>query len=174
MHETGEKAFNIYEYETQFLGFTPISFVDSVITAVNDIFYEIIEDVYKTLEKRGYPPEKLTKELSEVLAIIYDTINEEFDIFEMYCYRNIFEIPEFVIIPSDQCIEVSDQEKYLNFLNLDKVITDMENRIQAINKANRQLLLSVKSLDLKLRSLEGVDAVVENIVKECSVNYGSL
>jgi hypothetical protein len=51
----------MFENEAQFFGFTPPSLADSLILAVNNIFFEVIRSLYKTLKKKGYPPEKLTR-----------------------------------------------------------------------------------------------------------------
>eukprot|EP00121_Abeoforma_whisleri_P000514 Awhi_evm1s449 len=59
--EEDEEPIDVYEYETQFFGFTPMSFIDGVITAVNDYVFDVVDALQKNLLKRGCPEEQVTK-----------------------------------------------------------------------------------------------------------------
>ncbi len=97
-----EGELEMYEYETQFFGFTPQSFVDGVISAVNDYVFDVILELKETLLRKGYPAARLTKELNSVMKHIQDKVDQNFDLFELYCLQNIFKIPSNVCIsPSE-------------------------------------------------------------------------
>ena len=98
----GEEEMQLYEYETQFFGFTPQSFVDGVISAVNDYVFDVISELKETLLRKGYPPARLTKELNAVIRHIQDKVDQNFDLFELYCLQNIFKIPSNVYISTSE------------------------------------------------------------------------
>jgi hypothetical protein len=51
----------LFEYETQFFGFTPISFVDGITNAVNEYTFEAFDELQELLLKHGWTREKAVK-----------------------------------------------------------------------------------------------------------------
>jgi hypothetical protein len=58
---SSESSLDLFEYETQFFGFTPISFVDGITNAVNEYTFEAFDELQELLLKHGWTREKAVK-----------------------------------------------------------------------------------------------------------------
>ncbi|EGD82599.1 hypothetical protein PTSG_03253 [Salpingoeca rosetta] len=95
-----------YELEAQFFGFLPTTVIDLVINAVND-YVLLSADSLKTflLESSSSPfreePDHVWKAVTAVVNFVQDAVDKYFDKFELYCFRNVFKIPEALPVPGD-------------------------------------------------------------------------
>lgn len=78
----------------QFFKFHPLSFFDDVINAVQDNFVDGADDLEKHLKKDHPKDGKAIGEgLTEFLKDMQKSVNANFDRFEVYGLRNVFQVP---------------------------------------------------------------------------------
>jgi kinetochore protein Mis12/MTW1 len=136
MNETKKNApmsatdLEIFETETEFFGFTPISFVDDVVNAINEYIYAAADSLQNYVENidSGMPLSEIhqvsdrnqhvscrilttpSKGVDSILSMFETQVDKNFDKFELYVLRNIFKIPSGTIIPSykvNRCVCVA-------------------------------------------------------------------
>ena len=99
---------------TEHLQFTPLSLIDDIINAVNELVYQGIQSLESglfntsperlgftaaassTAEEVDYPEAKqeIEEGLHKLETLLNSTVDKKFDIFELYVLRNILAIPE--------------------------------------------------------------------------------
>jgi len=147
-----------YEYETQFFGFTPDSFVNGVYNAVNDYVidcFQELEDLIKSEPSLSgsATQEQLHAGIDKMTKNFYKSIDESFDRFEIYVKKNILTIPPHVLLPedkvhSDHLYTMEDEKK------VDKEIEELERKIKAAKYVNTALKQEIKDLDNAQEQLE--------------------
>lgn len=91
------------------LGYPPMDPVDDVINAINDIMYASTEQIEKILGGG----EAVVHGTAKLESFLEHVINKNFDRFELYAFRNVFNIPEellesgCVILDHHQDLELS-------------------------------------------------------------------
>ena len=119
----------IFVRETEFFGFTPISFVDDVINSVNEYLYRALDhlqtyfsaqrttqgspDFQQEIQKVGNqffclsPNFTFTRRfhmqgLDQVVTLLEAALDRNFDKFELYVLKNIFRFPQSLVLPHHQ------------------------------------------------------------------------
>ena len=59
----------VYETATEFFGFTPVSFVDDVVNAVNHYVYQAVESLQAFLTSRKVPESATIEDIERVRAL---------------------------------------------------------------------------------------------------------
>ncbi|CAN3354661.1 kinetochore-associated protein Mtw1p [Diutina catenulata] len=82
------------------LGFTPLSFVDDVINAVNEIASKCIDSLDKFLHQQHeaygetvFPLLEIKVGVAKLQTLLESQLDHYFDKFELYMFRNIFAVP---------------------------------------------------------------------------------
>eukprot|EP01134_Creolimax_fragrantissima_P001529 CFRG1529T1 len=163
-----EEELELFEYETQYFGFTPVSFTDSVTNAINDAVFEAIDELLEVLLKRGFPKDRAVNDLKNVLSKLQGSIDRNFDLFELYSLCNIFKIPQGVWIPSDKAGPSTYGKSE------EQAVDDELANLQAAIKAEklRQAAIDVESTKLKnaARKLIELRDRIESLTKLCVAN----
>eukprot|EP00039_Didymoeca_costata_P026351 m.15784 g.15784 ORF g.15784 m.15784 type:complete len:211 (-) comp5484_c0_seq1:96-728(-) len=154
---SGEKDedMNYFETETQFLGFSPVTFVDYVINAVNDACYNSSEDIVKRIIAANPSVDEglLRQDVDKVLNHIQDAVDKYFDLFELYCLRNIFKVPKFMHmdsdVPKESLEELQDEEK-----DVDAKLEDIRVKLSQERSKKYELQLQLIDLDLDMKKEE--------------------
>ncbi|KAJ1850931.1 hypothetical protein LPJ57_007973 [Coemansia sp. RSA 486] len=87
-------------------GFLPISFIDEVINAANDTIYRATDALSKFVEKEQGSSEATSQAVNKAETLLEHAVDKNFDKFELYALRNLFNIPqgleEHVVMPHRQ------------------------------------------------------------------------
>nr|XP_054771568.1 protein MIS12 homolog [Lytechinus pictus]XP_054771569.1 protein MIS12 homolog [Lytechinus pictus]XP_054771570.1 protein MIS12 homolog [Lytechinus pictus] len=152
---------SLHEYETQYFGFTPKSFIDGVYNAVADYLYDSVDaaDKYIASEsQQGRHPvcEEAVRESSDrLLAHLQLVFDKAFDRLETYLIKNIFPIPSHVVLPEDKIHkELTPTES--DEVKLDTELEELRQRIldaQYVNARLEQWSNTVKQIQNLLDDL---------------------
>ncbi|CAH3026990.1 unnamed protein product [Porites evermanni] len=158
-----------YEYEIQFFGFTPDSFVNGVYNAVNDYVVDCFQELENLVKSEpslsgNVNQEQLHEESDKMANNFYKSIDEAFDRFEIYVKKNILKIPPHVLLPEDKVhhdklYTVEDEKK------VDKEIEELERKIKAAKYVNTALKQEVKDLDNAQEQLDNFGKQMDVIQK---------
>ncbi|KAF9571742.1 hypothetical protein BGW38_008589, partial [Lunasporangiospora selenospora] len=188
--EAWTKARQIHQQQllTEHFGFSPLSFVDDVINAVNHMIYQasmalqeyvenrtrdIIEasdedgrqDLYRTFAENGVYDLKYDceKSMHKFETMLEAAVDKNFDRFELYALKNIFGITENVdvILPHYEALDFEidvDQELKLN---------------DEMNHLRRQLI-NAKALNYRLKKEQEIENYRLQILQKCRDQIGFL
>lgn len=81
-----------HEIVTEHLSYSPITFIDDIINAVNALVYRSIsalETYLKKLPRKYIPEEEIENGLQQFETLLESIIDRNFDAFELYCLRYI-------------------------------------------------------------------------------------
>ncbi|XP_058951376.1 protein MIS12 homolog [Pocillopora verrucosa] len=165
-----------YDYETQFFGFTPESFVDGVYNAVNDYVGDCIQELENVIKSEpsvscDVSEETLHRESEKMIKGFYKSIDAAFDRFEVYVKNNIFKIPANILLPEDkvhhkhQCT-VEDEKQ------IDEELKELERKIKAAKYVNAALRQEVKDLDSAQEQLDNFENHIDAVQKAFEGNGG--
>eukprot|EP00050_Salpingoeca_kvevrii_P015965 m.51523 g.51523 ORF g.51523 m.51523 type:complete len:225 (-) comp6617_c0_seq1:367-1041(-) len=124
-----------FEDETRFFGISPVNVVDLVINAVNEFAVDGAENVMSLLkepervESLSVDVDHLPENMNVALGFVQKAIDKYFDLFELYCFKNIFHIPETLPLPGDlpEVVPTAEEEEAL-----DKELKQLREQIQAV------------------------------------------
>ncbi|XP_038050474.1 protein MIS12 homolog [Patiria miniata] len=100
-------AADLKEYEVQFFGFTPKSFIDGVHNALVDYLNDSVEATEKFLLEEAeansevVSPEFVREASDRLFSHFLKTFDKNFDRLESYLKKNLFHIPSNVLLPED-------------------------------------------------------------------------
>ncbi|KAJ1720080.1 hypothetical protein LPJ53_005249 [Coemansia erecta] len=84
-------------------GFLPISFIDEVINAANDTIYRATDALSKFVEKEQGSSEATSQAVNKAETLLEHSVDKNFDKFELYALRNLFNIPQgledYIVVP---------------------------------------------------------------------------
>ncbi|KAJ2508511.1 hypothetical protein IWW47_000573 [Coemansia sp. RSA 2052] len=84
-------------------GFLPISFIDEIINAANDTIYRATDALSKFVEKEQGSSEATSQAINKAETLLEHAVDKNFDKFELYALRNLFNIPrgleDYVVMP---------------------------------------------------------------------------
>ncbi|KAJ2781187.1 hypothetical protein GGI15_003287 [Coemansia interrupta] len=84
-------------------GFLPISFIDEIINAANDTIYRATDALSKFVEKEQGSSEATSQAVNKAETLLEHSVDKNFDKFELYALRNLFNIPQgledYIVVP---------------------------------------------------------------------------
>lgn len=160
-----------YEYEIQFFGFTPDSFVNGVYNAVNDYVVDCFQELENLIKSEpslssNVNQEQLHAESDKMANNFYRSIDEAFDRFEIYVKKNILKIPPHVLLPEDK-VHSDDLHTVEDDKKIDKEIEELERKIKAAKYVNTALKQEIKDLDNAQEQLDNFGKQIDIIQKSC-------
>lgn len=160
-----------YEYEIQFFGFTPDSFVNGVYNAVNDYVVDCFQELENLIKSEpslssNVNQEQLHAESDKMANNFYRSIDEAFDRFEIYVKKNILKIPPHVLLPEDK-VHSDDLHTVEDDKKIDKEIEELERKIKAAKYVNIALKQEIKDLDSAQEQLDNFGKQIDIIQKSC-------
>ncbi|SCU84551.1 LANO_0C01684g1_1 [Lachancea nothofagi CBS 11611] len=124
---------------TEHLGYPPISLIDDIINAVNELMYKCTQAMEKyLLERQSIAGKDYTDEIKVGIAKLEtlweNSVDRSFDKLELYILRNVLQIPQELIESGSfrlrhhdlLVLEDSTQEKQL--------VSDLETKMQQLRK----------------------------------------
>eukprot|EP00043_Microstomoeca_roanoka_P003248 m.42853 g.42853 ORF g.42853 m.42853 type:complete len:234 (-) comp11982_c0_seq1:252-953(-) len=131
-----------YELEAQYFGFLPTTIIDLVINAVND-YVLLSADSLKDflLENPSSPfreePEHVWKAVTAVVNFVQDAVDKYFDKFELYCFRNVFKVPEEMPVPGD--LPSSSRKESANDPEIQQLLQEIQAELQRNGHLRKEL-----------------------------------
>ncbi|XP_071951897.1 protein MIS12 homolog isoform X2 [Antedon mediterranea] len=159
------------EYETQFFGFTPKSFVDGVYNAIFEYLRDGIELLEKYLvsefEKDGVSKEIVREGSQKLLSHFRVRFDRACDKLERYLMKNIFHIPSKMI---QTCDVVNQENNYTESEEqlLDDEIQQLQIKIQNVKYTNAYLKQYIMDMEKVQNQLDNVLSKVESMEKICN------
>ncbi|XP_060589020.1 protein MIS12 homolog [Ruditapes philippinarum] len=144
-------------YAVQFFGFLP----QSLLNGIYNGFWEYLQEAMAALNEsilitfKGTVSETELQEVSHKRGkIAIDRLDRKFDKAENYLFKNVFSIPDHLVLPSDRP-QVDNPCTEEEMIMLDDDIKHVLDRIVAVKYANAQLqdrLVEMQSLTKQLDS----------------------
>lgn len=144
------------ELLTEHLGFPPIALIDDIINAVNGIMYKCTTAVEDYLLSHQPKEMDLTIEIEHGTAkletLLENTLDHNFDKFELYALRNILTIPNElpVRLKHQECIISNAEQKSVE---LDLQIRESLKKIEYELKIKRLLMIQVRKANKIIKLL---------------------
>ncbi|CAX44172.1 Mis12-like protein, putative [Candida dubliniensis CD36] len=166
---------------TEHLEFAPLTLIDDVINAVNEIMYkgttaiETYLKEQKQLMKNGIFT-KVTEDeieigMGKLESLLESTIDNNFDKFELYCLRNIFNIPKdlipYIKLNHQQEIEFNHNNVELK-QKFDQQIENLQWKIMQELQLRKILKLQL----VKIQKLIKILIIIDNDFKKLDFGNG--
>lgn len=158
------------EILTEHLGFPPIALIDDIINAVNGIMYKctaaVEEYLYSHQPKEA--PHEVSTEIEHGTAkletLLENTLDHNFDKFELYALRNILNMPYGLPIrlKHQECIVPNAEQKSVE---LDLTIRETLKKIEYELKIKRLLMIQVRKAK-KIVNLLRIYKTAMNFIEE--------
>lgn len=163
------------EYETQYFGFTPKSFMNGVYNALAEYSRESLAAFTQYIDIK-YPNQMSASKLQEgrenMMKYVLKKLNRSIDVLEQYLMTNVFKIPDHIILPEDH-VQADNQYTQEDEKQLDSEIKQLEDKILTIRYANGVLRQDLGKMDevqaLFEKSLEQMEAL-ETMTKDSGVS----
>ncbi|XP_071499034.1 protein MIS12 homolog [Diadema antillarum] len=163
---------SLKEYETQYFGFTPKSFIDGVYNALGDYLYDCVDamDKYIASEaEQGKHPvsaEAIRESSDRLLAYLQFAFDKAFDRLETYLMKNIFHIPSHVTLPEDKVhLEITATES--DEVKIDAELEELRESIRNARFVNAALQQWTHDVQKVQQLLDGFHDELERFQKTC-------
>ncbi|SCU91047.1 LADA_0F07800g1_1 [Lachancea dasiensis] len=148
---------------TEHLGYPPISLIDDIINAVNELMYKCTQAMEKyLLERHEIAGKDYTDEIKVGIAKLETlwehSIDRSFDKLELYVLRNVLHIPQELIESGSFRLRHHDSLVLKDPAQEEHLVGQLENKIERLRE---QLLLS-SELRRQIRATQKVIARVKN------------
>ncbi|KOH01360.1 MIND complex subunit MTW1 [Saccharomyces eubayanus] len=158
---------------TEHLGYPPISLVDDIINAVNEIMYKCTAAMEKyLLSKSRIGEEDYGEEIKNGVAklesLLENSVDKNFDKLELYVLRNVLRIPEEFL---DANVFRLENQKDLVIVNDNEIKRSEEELREKVNdvelafKKNEMLMKRVAKVKKLLVSIRGFKQKLSDLLK---------
>ncbi|KAJ2380281.1 hypothetical protein H4S02_006761 [Coemansia sp. RSA 2611] len=143
-------------------GFLPISFIDEIINAANDTVYRATDALSKFAEKEQGSSEATSQAVNKAETLLEHAVDKNFDKFELYALRNLFNIPQgledYVVMPHRRAdvgggpaIFAEDEAE------LDKELEEVRRQLVANNLLKTRLECDIAKVERGVRRLRALN-----------------
>ena len=163
-------AYRVNGLLTEHFGFPPLSLIDDVINAVNEIMYKCSQAMEEYLRKRQeagelFSTEEIVKGTAKLETLLESQVDKNFDKFELYTLRNIFTLPHDLV--EQGYIRLKHQEG-IDF------VKDSDSSKKQLDSAIAKLVKNI-SHELHIRKILKLQIAKANkIIKICKLYQTSL
>ncbi|KAJ1663350.1 hypothetical protein IW140_001899 [Coemansia sp. RSA 1813] len=144
-------------------GFLPITFIDEIINSANDTIYRATDALCKFVEKEQGSSEATSQAVTKAETLLEHAVDKNFDKFELYALRNLFNIPQgledYIVMPhqSQDVIASSDSPVFAeDEAALDKELDDLRRQLVVHNMLKTRLQNDIAKVErgvARLRAL---------------------
>ncbi|XP_071838312.1 protein MIS12 homolog isoform X1 [Apostichopus japonicus] len=159
------------EYETQYFGFTPKSFVDGVYNAMVEYLSDFVEVTHKYFLdderfKEQISVEALQESSNRLFVHLRDAFDKAFDRLENYLMKNIFHIPSGIVLPEDK-VHMSDPVTESMDQKLDNELEELREKIRNAQYVNCRLQKWLQDVDSVQHVLDSLLAQLQKWQMVC-------
>lgn len=141
---------------TEHLTYTPLSFVDDVINAVNTLLYQAVEALEQFLTNGSNAQgDEIALGIHQLETLLENAVDRNFDKFELYVLRNVFAMP--------QDLEPYFLLQHHHGIAFDKLDGEADMSIKVHDA--RQKLLATQKLNRVLRAQERSNARLQQVLQ---------
>ncbi|KAJ2353152.1 hypothetical protein GGF43_003563 [Coemansia sp. RSA 2618] len=143
-------------------GFLPISFIDEIINAANDTIYRATNALCKFVEKEQGSGEATNQAINKAETLLEHAVDKNFDKFELYALRNLFNIPQgledYMVMPHRDADATGGPVVYAeDEAELDKELEDVRRQLIANNLLKTKLQFDVAKVERGVRRLRALN-----------------
>ncbi|KAI9506846.1 hypothetical protein GGI25_000124 [Coemansia spiralis] len=145
-------------------GFLPISFIDEIINAANDTIYRATDALSKFVEKEQGSSEATSQAVNKAETLLEHAVDKNFDKFELYALRNLFNIPEgledYIVMPHQQHtgITIDDAPVFAeDEAAIDKELEEVRRQLVAHNLLKTKLQNDIAKVERGIRRLQALN-----------------
>lgn len=158
---------------TEHLGYPPISLVDDIINAVNEIMYKCTAAMEKYLLSKSRIGEndygeEIKSGVAKLESLLENSVDKNFDKLELYVLRNVLRIPEeyldanvFRLENQKDLVIVDDNE----LKRSEEELREKVNNVELAFKTNEALLKSVAKVKKLLVTIRGFKQKLNELLK---------
>ncbi|KAI8827104.1 Mis12 protein-domain-containing protein [Fimicolochytrium jonesii] len=153
------------ELITELTGWAPLTYVDDVINAVNDIAYKGMDSFGEWVQNCGLDEDEAEKGLSATETLLENNIDKQFDRFELFALKNIFNVPAHVqiVLPHNEGLDFGVTAA--DEANADMEIEALRRQIKSAEYTVGRLREEVKATERRNRGLERMKRSIEELAE---------
>ncbi|RCK67788.1 Kinetochore-associated protein MTW1 [Candida viswanathii] len=161
---------------TEHFGFAPLVLIDEIINAVNEIMYKGTEAIEAYLKEQqgvkttGAFTEITTDEIEtgvgKLETLLESTVDSYFDKFELYCFRNVLNVPKELIpwVVLNHQRDVTFERKMIKEKKeVDEKVAGLSEKIERELQLRRLLKLEIAKVTKMVTGLKEVKKVFEKL-----------
>ncbi|RKP27856.1 Mis12 protein-domain-containing protein [Syncephalis pseudoplumigaleata] len=152
------------ELLAEHLGFMPLTLVDDVINAINELLYQATTIFQDFVEEHQGAGDHTETGMSQLETILEHNIDYYFDIFELYTLNHILSLPDNLPIILPHYKDIVWEETPEDPKELDATLNRARKTLQNTMMVNRVAKEQIPRLDQLLRRIELMDEKVQQIV----------
>ncbi|KAJ2751604.1 hypothetical protein GGI19_004374 [Coemansia pectinata] len=143
-------------------GFLPISFIDEIINAANDTIYRATDALSKFVETEQGSSEATSQAVNKAETLLEHAVDKNFDKFELYALRNLFNIPrgleDYVVMPHRRADICSSPQVFAeDEAELDKELDEVRRQLVANNLLKTKLQCDMAKVERGVRRLRALN-----------------
>ncbi|KAJ1820314.1 hypothetical protein LPJ56_003461 [Coemansia sp. RSA 2599] len=143
-------------------GFLPISFIDEIINAANDTIYRATDALSKFVEKEQGSSEATSQAINKAETLLEHAVDKNFDKFELYALRNLFNIPqgleEHVVMPHRKAdVDAGPAVFAEDEAELDKKLESVRKQLAVNNLLKTKLSSDATKIERGIRRLRALN-----------------
>ncbi|XP_062589955.1 uncharacterized protein LOC134251570 [Saccostrea cucullata] len=137
------------EYECQYLGFTPKSLINGEYNAVITSLKEGLSTMEAFINEEfgsAISPEKTKQALETVQSVLVEKLDKRFDQLESYLLRNVFNIPEDLVLPEDR-VQMTHPTSPEEDSQIEADMEQLRTHITAVRYGNESVRQQITEID---------------------------
>ncbi|PVU86869.1 hypothetical protein BB559_006368 [Furculomyces boomerangus] len=168
-----------FELIVEHFGFIPATFVDEIINAANESIYRVTQALTEFVEAEMGVGIETDQAINKAETLLEHAIDRNFDKFEIYALRNIFNIPagleDYIYLPhhkiEKEIIPKEEQEE------IQQKIEDSVREIMSHKAIEKKLRENIKALDNEIGAIDELERSLKTIFTKNNIiantNYSS-
>ncbi|KAJ2536527.1 hypothetical protein EV175_006798, partial [Coemansia sp. RSA 1933] len=145
-------------------GFLPITFIDEIINSANDTIYRATDALCKFVEKEQGSSEATSQAVTKAETLLEHAVDKNFDKFELYALRNLFNIPrgleDYIVMPhQNQDVAASSESPVFaeDEAALDKELEDVRKQLVVHNLLKTRLQSDIGKVERGIARLRALN-----------------
>ncbi|GAO49776.1 Mis12-domain-containing protein [Saitoella complicata NRRL Y-17804] len=145
------------ELITEHFEHVPLSFIDDVINSANAILYKAVNAMESFIQSQpNVPPDESEQGIHQLETLLENAVDRNFDAFELYTLRNIFNVPDDVVgwmrLGHHEGLEFGVQREEED--EVEKELKRVRAELEKAEKRQKRLRVAKKENTISARYLE--------------------
>ncbi|KAJ2521633.1 hypothetical protein GGI11_000908 [Coemansia sp. RSA 2049] len=145
-------------------GFLPITFIDEIINAANDTIYRATDALSKFVEGEQGSSEATSQAITKAETLLEHAVDKNFDKFELYALRNLFNIPhgleDYVVMPHQRQDVLASKDALIfaeDEAALDKELEEVRKQLVVHNLLKTRLQSDISKVERGIARLRALN-----------------
>ena len=147
----------LYQRETEYFGWTPLSYVDQVINIVNNYTHLALDSLQEFIDAELGDCMENEKGMQQTASLLESCVDKNFDRWELFCLQHVFYIPPSTPLPGssgDNSVVAPAAPTEQQEQELDCEIAQLRKKLIMARKTREELLDGQKKLDRYCEALK--------------------